>query len=79
MEVFQNVLNLLKTSMAGLGEMIDWFINFSFDFGGWTFDLFGVHFEFATFHVNSGILLTGGFLGAVVILLIVHLVNVVAG
>lgn len=79
MEVFQNVLNLLKTSMAGLSDLVTWFINFSFDFGGWSFDLFGYHFEVATFHVNSGILLTAGFLGAVVVLLIIHLINVVAG
>lgn len=79
MEVFQSMLDILKSGISGLGGLVDWFINFSFEFGGWQFDLFGVHFEVATFHVNSGILLTAGFLGAVVVLLIIHLINVVAG
>lgn len=65
MEVFQNVLNVLKTAITGLSGLVDWFINFSFDIGG--------------FHVNSGVLLTAGFLGAVVALLVIHLVNVVSG
>jgi hypothetical protein len=79
MTVFQNLLNLLKTSISGLSELVTWFINFSFDFGGWAFDFLGFHFEIPSFHVNSGVLLTAGFIGAVVILLIIHLVNVVAG
>jgi hypothetical protein len=79
MEVFQNVLNLLKTAMSGLSDLVTWFINFSYDFNGWSFDLFGFHFEFAGLHVDSGSLLTAGFLGIVVVLLIVHLVNVVSG
>ena len=79
MEVFQSVLNILKTAVSGLGDLISWFINFSFDFGGWTFDFLSFHFAIPEFHVNSGVLLTAGFLGTVVVLLIIHLVNVVTG
>ena len=76
MEVFNNILGILRTAISGLGDLIDWFINFSFDFAGWSFDIFQFHFEVPSFHVNSGILLTSGFLGAIVVLLIIHLINI---
>src|SRR5574344_405222 len=78
MEVFQNVLNLLRTAISGLSDLVSWFVNFSFTIPGWSFDLFGLHLEFVEFNVHSGILLTAGFLSAVVTLLIIHLVNVIA-
>jgi hypothetical protein len=79
MAVFNNILGILRTAISGLGDLVSWFINFSYDFNGWSFDLFGFHFEFAGLHVDSGSLLTAGFLGIVVVLLIIHLVNVVTG
>jgi hypothetical protein len=79
MEVFQNAFNLLKTAMSGLSDLVTWFINFRYDFGGWTFDFLGLHFAIPEFHVNPGVLVTAGFLGVVVVLLIIHLINVVTG
>jgi uncharacterized membrane protein YeaQ/YmgE (transglycosylase-associated protein family) len=79
MTVFNNILGILRTAISGLGDLVSWFVNFSFDFGGWAFDFLGFHFDIPSFHVNSGVLLTAGFIGAVVVLLIIHLVNVVTG